>query len=355
MRLYKSLINPLSENISELSFMREIGNLHKYYFINNPLYNNWVKFFFNINSTKKIDQIVENNNLDLLPFLPSSSFKYDDLINVNKSQIIKTLKSSGTSSGSPSKIYLDKTTSDLMSERLRLDTNNAIGNYRRPLFVLDEKSIFSDRKSFVARGAAIAGLLKYGKPINFLFHDNKFISESLALLNHYLKQGEVLLVGTTINVWLLFLNQAIKKKLDLTNATLVHGGGWKKIENLGVNNNLFKETLLNKLNLKKSINFFGMVEQLGSVSYECAFGNLHVPSCSRYLIRDPESGKAIEDGQIGLLQVNSILSYSYPGASILTDDLGSVDSNHQCPCGNKNPVFNFYGRQKFAEIRGCGT
>jgi len=355
MELYKSIVDPLSSFISESSFIEEIGNLHKYYFVNNTTYRNWSKFYFKINNEKDIDQIIKDKKIENLPFLPSSAFKHKNLANVSDNLIVKILTSSGTSSGSPSKIYLDKVTSDLMSERLRLDTNNSIGDYRRPLFVLDERTVFSNRKSFMARGAAIAGLLKYGQPINFLFDGNILESKALNALREYLNKGEVLLVGTTVNGWTLFIEQAMKEGLNLKNATLVHGGGWKKIERNGVDNDVFKRILLERLNLSRSINFFGMVEQLGSVSYECTQGKFHIPSCSRFIVRDPKTLEILEDGNVGLLQVNSILAYSYPGGSVLTDDLGSVQNSHNCSCGNKNPIFNFFGRQKFADTRGCGS
>jgi len=355
MEFYKPIINPLSSSISDSSFIKEIGNLHKYYFVNNSTYRNWSKFYFGINNEKNIDQIIKDGKIESLPFLPSSAFKHQNLTNVPDNLILKILTSSGTSSGSPSKIYLDKVTSDLMSERLRLDTNNSIGDYRRPLFVLDERTVFSNRKSFMARGAAIAGLLKYGQPINFLFDGNILETKALNALKEFLYKGEVLLIGTTINVWTLFIKQAIKEGLDLKNAILVHGGGWKKIESIGVDNDVFKKTLFEKLNLSRSINFFGMVEQLGSVSYECIHGNFHIPSCSRFIVRNPKTLDILEDGKVGLLQVNSLLAYSYPGGSILTDDLGSVQKSHKCSCGNKNPIFNFFGRQRFAETRGCGS
>jgi len=236
-----------------------------------------------------------------------------------------------------------------------LDTNLSIGAIRRPMFVIEDKSIFSNRSSFIARGAAIAGLLRYGKPIRFIVENNKIPPRNLDLLKKSLENDKILIVGTTINVWNYLLSNSDTPEIDLSNASLIHGGGWKRLQNLKIDNNEFKKALLKKFKLSKSINFFGMVEQLGTVSYECANGNFHLPSCSRFIVRDQYTGEAIPDGQEGIIQVNSLLPYSYPGASILTDDIGKIDNFHNCSCGNNNPIFTFTGRQKLAETRGCGS
>ena len=44
---------------------------------------------------------------------------------------------------------------------------------------------------------------------------------------------------------------------------VIHGGGWKKLENKKVDNDLFKELLENIFFNSKSLNYYGMIEQLG--------------------------------------------------------------------------------------------
>jgi len=343
----------LANEISNKDFALELQNLNINYYKNCEEFRNWVGFFFDINSLDQLTELTNSESIDLFPYMPSSAFKHNELMAVPRNQIIKIIQSSGTSSGIPSKIFLDKNTSELMEQRLRIDTNKAIGSERRHLFIADDKSIFKDRKSYAARGAAIAGLLKYGKTINFLFEDEKLNLDSLNILKNYHRE-ETLIIGTTINIWTKFLPLIDGINLNLSNTIIIHGGGWKKLEHLNIDNVKFKKGLFEILGVKRSINFFGMVEHLGSVSYECVNGNFHVPESSIFLIKSEANGAVLDYGVEGLLQVNSILPNSYPGASIMTDDLGLLLHPKHCNCGNRNPIFEHRGRIKKSEIRGCG-
>jgi hypothetical protein len=49
----------------------------------------------------------------------------------------------------------------------------------------------------------------------------------------------------------------------------------------------------------------------------------------------------------------SLLPHSYPGHSILTEDIGKLVGVDTCPCGRKGKYFKIFGRIKNAEIRGC--
>ena len=49
----------------------------------------------------------------------------------------------------------------------------------------------------------------------------------------------------------------------------------------------------------------------------------------------------------------SLLPTSYPGNSILTEDIGSIYGLDNCSCGKKGKYFKVYGRIESAELRGC--
>ena len=53
------------------------------------------------------------------------------------------------------------------------------------------------------------------------------------------------------------------------------------------------------------------------------------------LIRDPHDWSVAPVGQTGLLQTLSVLPRSYPGHSLLTEDLAAVCGVDDCPCGRK--------------------
>ena len=58
-------------------------------------------------------------------------------------------------------------------------------------------------------------------------------------------------------------------------------------------------------------------------------------------------------GEEGIIEVLSIAPISYPGHAILTEDLGVVLGEDNCPCGRLGKFFKVIGRIPAAEIRGC--
>ena len=57
--------------------------------------------------------------------------------------------------------------------------------------------------------------------------------------------------------------------------------------------------------------------------------------------------------EIGLVQLSSILPFSYPGHILLSEDTGEIIGEDDCPCGRLGKTFQIHGRVKHAEIRGC--
>ena len=50
--------------------------------------------------------------------------------------------------------------------------------------------------------------------------------------------------------------------------------------------------------------------------------------------------------------INFIITTSYPGHNILTEDIGLISNIHDCSCSRLGKRFKIFGRLK-AEIRGC--
>lgn len=53
--------------------------------------------------------------------------------------------------------------------------------------------------------------------------------------------------------------------------------------------------------------------------------------------------------QEGIIQVLSLLPTSYPGNSLLTEDLGMILGEDDCKCGRKGKYFVMSGRMKESE------
>ena len=143
-----------------------------------------------------------------------------------------------------------------------------------------------------------------------------------------------------------------KIKFKSNKGILVHGGGWKKMNKLKVNNNRFKTEISNVLGIKKIYNYYGMIEQTGSVFLECEKGYYHSSIFSDILIRNSKL-ELSEQKEIGLIQILSLLPLSYPGHNILTEDLGKIEGFNNCKCGRGGKYFKVIGRVKNTELRGC--
>jgi hypothetical protein len=136
-------------------------------------------------------------------------------------------------------------------------------------------------------------------------------------------------------------------------STLLHGGGWKRLADQGITNADFKARAREQLGVERVFNYYGMVEQVGSIFMECEQGRLHAPAFADVIVRDPHSLRALPPGQAGVLQVLSALPLSYPGHSLLTEDMGTVLGEDDCGCGRLGRSFAVHGRMAQAELRGC--
>lgn len=292
--------------------------------------------------------------LEDVPYLPVSVFKTHALRSVPESDVFKVLTSSGTTGQVPSRIFLDRETATRQTKALSTIMQAVLGPQRLPMMMVDTKSVFQNRQSFSARGAGLLGMANFGRDHFYALDDQMQLDEPglRAFLDKY--SGKPLLIfGFTYMVWLYFREAAARMGADLSQATLVHSGGWKKLAEQAVDNTRFKAELRAGTGLARVYNFYGMVEQVGSVFLECEAGVLHAPSFADVLARDVRTLAPAPFGHEGVLQVLSALPTSYPGHSLLTEDLGTVLGEDDCTCGRKGKYFSVRGRIARSEVRGC--
>jgi hypothetical protein len=166
-------------------------------------------------------------------------------------------------------------------------------------------------------------------------------------------EEDLLIFGFTFMVWQDFLRPLRAAGRDLSRATLVHSGGWKKLVDQAVSKDEFRAALKDGLGITRVHDFYGMVEQVGSVYFECPAGFFHPPNFADVIVRDQTHWRPAEHGQPGVVEVLSLLPYSYPGHALLTQDLGIVHGVDDCSCGRMGTRFTIEGRVARAEIRGC--
>jgi hypothetical protein len=303
-----------------------------------------------------LDQEVDA--LESVPFLPVRLFKHHDLLSVKRESVVKVLKSSGTTSQLVSRVFLDRETAMAQTRALVLILQQFIGKSRLPMLIIDHPGVIQDRTAFSARGAGILGLANFGRDHTYVLGDADMALDVERLKNFVATVGDgpALLFGFTFMVWRYFIRalEGTGLRVCLPGAVLLHSGGWKKLQEEAVSNDVFKSRLQSVCGIRQVHNFYGMAEQVGSVFVECAVGHLHAPAFADVIVRDPHTWAALGVGQSGLIQVLSVLPRSYPGHSLLTEDTGTILGEDDCACGRLGKYFRVEGRLKRAELRGCG-
>lgn len=291
-----------------------------------------------------------------IPFIPVRLFKNYDLLSISREEIFKTMTSSGTSGQSVSKIFVDKTTANNQQKTLIRIMSDFIGKKRLPMLLIDSPNVVKDRNLFSARGAAILGLRMLGRETLYALDDNMQLKldEVQAFLEKN-RDSKIIIFGFTFMVWQHLYQELLKRnlKLDLSNAYLITGGGWKKLVSLNISNADFRNALNSQCGLEHFIDHYGMVEQTGCIYAQCECGHLHASIFSDVIPRRAVDFSVCEQGEEGIIQVVSVLPHSYPGHSILTEDKGIVLGEDDCPCGRLGKYFKLTGRLKKAELRGC--
>lgn len=291
-----------------------------------------------------------------LPFLPVRLFKMFDLFSVLKEEVVKTMTSSGTSGQAVSRIFLDRETSAYQTKALTKIVSSFIGSQRVPMIIIDSESVIKNRNLFSARGAGILGFSMFGSKRMFALNEQMDLNleQLLTFLEQY-KGQRIFIFGFTFMIYQHFIKKLDKLdiKLDLSNAVMIHGGGWKKIVSENITSEAFKAQLKELVGINQIHDYYGMVEQTGTIYMECECGHLHAPVFSDIIIRRAHDFSIADVGEKGIIQVLSILPKSYPGHSLLTEDEGILLGEDDCSCGRLGKYFKIVGRLKNAEIRGC--
>ena len=293
-------------------------------------------------------------SLDQIPYLPIGLFKTHRLLSVPDDQIAVTLTSSGTTGQSVSRVYLDRVTAQRQTLALGHTMCHLLGPKRLPMILVDTRSLLKDRSQFSARGAGLIGMMNFGRR-HFWALDETMQLDVEGLRRFVSEYGGApfLLFGFTFMVWQYLYQQAAGSGIDLSNGILIHSGGWKKLQDQAVGNPEFKRRLNDATGIGRVYSFYGMAEQVGSVFLEGDDGFLYTSNFSDLIVRDPDTWREAPLGAPGVIQVLSALPVSYPGHSILTEDLGVIHGIDDSCCGRRGKYFSVIGRVPRAELRGC--
>ncbi len=332
------------DELKDISFLKDQKKISKFHYKNCLEYKNICDNIF-----KKIDNC---KTLDELPFVHVKIFKEFNLSSIDKKKLSKVMHSSGTSGGTKSKINIDKSTSLIQSKAL-INIFSTIIKKKTTFFFIEDQ-MQKNSNSISASIAAIRGFMQLSKK-SFFINNNKKLN--FKLLINFIKNNpneEFVIFGFTNNIWTDLINVLAKKSITLpkNKGILIHGGGWKKLEKKSVSKKIFNKKIEKVIGIKKIYNYYGMVEQTGSVYLECEKNFYHPSIFSQILIRNKDLSVAKEK-EVGLIQTMSLLQLSYPGNNILTEDLGKIEGVDDCKCGRKGKYFSIIGRVPGTEKRGC--
>lgn len=332
------------------SITSEYADLHWHHYRNCEYYKNL---------SDNIFEPRELNELEDLPYVPAGLFKKLELKSVPNDEIIKTLISSGTTGQKRSKIFLSAKNAKAQQKALIEIVIHALGASRAPLLVLDTESQLRSPPTLTARSAGILGFMIFGTKRFFALSDNYDLDRaSLSKFVDIKSKKNKLIYGFTSIIWEEFL-QKVDPGANLMgdqNCILIHGGGWKKLSDKNITASSFNEAVKSRLGQNiKIFDYYGMVEQTGSIFLGCEAGYLHTNEYNNILIRNPATLEPVKNGSTGIVQVLSSLAVSYPGSSILTEDLGVIHGNEKCICGKAGKFFEILGRLPETELRGCSN
>jgi len=321
---------------------------------------------FHYQKSEKYKKMMDAIDLDInkiftysdLPFLPVRMFKELELLSVPSEEIVKTMTSSGTSGQQVSKIFLDRETSANQTKVLTKIVSNFLGKKRVPMLILDSSSVVKDRTMFSARGAGILGFSMFGSKRLYALDENMQLDIENIKIFLAAHEGEnIFLFGFTFMVWQHFYKELLQTGYhpDLSKGILIHGGGWKKLQAESVSPVEFKNRLHDvcSINSNHIHDYYGMVEQTGTIYMECECGYLHSSIFSDVIVRRSADFSVADFGEKGIIEVVSLLPKSYPGHALLTEDEGIIIGEDDCHCGRLGKYFKVLGRIKNAEIRGC--
>jgi len=298
--------------------------------------------------------------LEDLPFLPVTAFKEYDLKSTGEP--VMSLKSSATTTGTASRIFVDKATRQRQSLSASRILADFIGVAQRPYLVFDVERTVRGTDAMSARGAAIMSLAHFATGFHFLLQevdgdlriDDAALERALAAAG----SGPFVAYGFTSILYQVHTGLAASGRMlppAHPESVLLHSGGWKRLQAMAVDKPAFNRAVAAPWGLDPArvIDFYGAIEQVGVPYPDCAEGLKHVPYWAEVITRRADTLEPARVGEPGLLQLMNLLPLSAPNHSVLTEDLGEIVLDDGCPCGRRGRGFVFRGRAPRSEVRGC--
>jgi hypothetical protein len=323
-----------------------------------PEYARWYK-------KQGADPEAEIQDLARVPYLPVSIFKRLSLESISEQEVVRVLRSSATSSQTPSRVVLDRVTRDRQMRTLGVLLSALMGPERRPFVVLDVASVPGQDLELSARVAGLRGYLMMASETHHVLEISAGqpelnVDKLKTLLERFCAQGmPVCLIGYTYMLYQYVVAPLARAGTHLhlpAGSMVLHFGGWKRLERQAVGRAQLNSEVTRVFGIAEECirDVYGFTEQLGVIYPDDGHGVRLAPVYAEVIVRDPITLESVPEGIPGLLEFITPLPHSYPGIALLVDDMGRIVSRDQKVDGYYGTRFEVLGRAQGAEIRGCG-
>lgn len=306
------------------------------------------------------------SDLTELPFVPVQAFKHFGrslLITQNTDEKTFFMDSSATS-GLPSSISVSRQNAKRQALSMVQVISSFLKPKKQPFIIFDINPRSSQSGKVGARYGATVGFMSLSSQAYFVLEEdeNGELVLNLEALKEALEkvkemgQPPVIFGFTFVIFDVLNQLETADPLAQFGSGTILHIGGWKKLEAQKISKEGFNNAVSKRFGLKPNdvIDVYGFTEQMGINYPSLDLDDKIAPNFVRVLVRDPDTMKVLPVGQEGLLQFISPLPLSYPGISVLTDDLGVITNLFGELRSRWGTTFRVIGRAKNAEVRGCG-
>lgn len=310
-----------------------------------------------------VDNINSQEDILHIPAIFVTAFKERKLLSLPESEIVKTFTSSGTT-GSKSQINWDQISMDRQSfMRSSIVESYGLADYNQ----LVNNLIFSYAPDVAgSRGAAHAhsSYAQFAKEHDtfFAIHRDKYgepdfnVEEGIKKLQEFADSGLPLRITGFPAFGYMTLTELDKRGVRFQfpkDSVLFSGGGWKNYTGKTISYSEYVDLVNRVLGISadRIRDVYGMVEH-GVPYVTCEHGHFHIPIYSRVCAVSPRTMEILPDGEVGLLKLITTYIRSTPALSVLSTDLGAVESN--CPCGREGKYIVLKGRGGVKKYAGCG-
>jgi hypothetical protein len=284
-----------------------------------------------------------------LPWLPAGLFKTHELRSVAEPDVFRVLTSPGTTGLGASRVHLDRAAAADATRHLTRTLRAVLPDRRLPMLVVDSITVTGGSS---ARGAGVLAMAAFGRDHVYALDEHE-LPDPAAIKGFLAVHGRepFLVFGFTHLVWQYLYEVAREHGLDLSQGILLHSGGWPKQSGRAVDNAEFRRRFAADTGLTRCHDYYGMVEQTGTVFVEGPSGNsLYCPDFADVVIRDPKTWAEQPVGVPGVIEIVSTLPRSYPGHVLLTEDVGVLHGVDDGDWPGKR--FGVLGRLPGAPARG---